>query len=548
MSFELADIQSPNRRGSESKSARKRLRHVHLINRDDEGWRAGLANVRINVRHAKQILSRTHSRTNIQISPARHVKEFLEESPEPEPSCLSRIMDPIDAVCRLPRSLHIHSMFKHMQRRMKDAIKSRHLFDDHPVGKEIMDQLDQDELEPHPVRFMWWISILQVIVFAFMVGFEGGFSPFGYGLQQHIITENHFANRTRTFSIPVPKNMWYGPDSAALVLFGAKYTPCMRDDPTFQKARSDIVFQEQDNDMGCCSAIDGTCGQKFRLDCFSPLTFHGRNVSCASVNVCQKVVLRPCCYYVSNECMVASKEECDALPGPRTFHTNAETCSQVHCEQNSCGMNTLASPSNSPNQFWRFFLPIFLHVGIIHLVMNILTQVVLGGDVESVYGFWNTCVVYILSGVGGNILAALMSPQTISVGASSSIYGLMGAQVVDLIHSWQQVDHKFLQFLRISLTIIISLGIGTLPWLDNWAHFGGFIVGVVSSFAFLPFISYSHRDRVIKVFLAWQSRVGLVVIFILLLVAFYLVTNPRFCKNCQYIDCIPYTPGLCDSV
>ena len=92
-------------------------------------------------------------------------------------------------------------------------------------------------------------------------------------------------------------------------------------------------------------------------------------------------------------------------------------------------MGTLASPpsSHAPNQFWRFFIPMHLHVGVIHLVMNIVsdpsiitftpthphpclylhpylyrfsTQVVVGGDVESVYGFWNTCFVYLISGTG----------------------------------------------------------------------------------------------------------------------------------------------------
>lgn len=51
-------------------------------------------------------------------------------------------------------------------------------------------------------------------------------------------------------------------------------------------------------------------------------------------------------------------------------------------------------------QFWRFFTPIFIHVGVFHLSLNLLSQLPIGIDLERCIGTWRVVFVYFISGKG----------------------------------------------------------------------------------------------------------------------------------------------------
>ncbi|KAJ3323021.1 hypothetical protein HDV06_002467 [Boothiomyces sp. JEL0866] len=76
------------------------------------------------------------------------------------------------------------------------------------------------------------------------------------------------------------------------------------------------------------------------------------------------------------------------------------------------------------SQSWRFFAPILLHAGVVHLILNLSTQVQAGFQLEKDMGWWRMALVYTISGAGGFLYAACMSDVTVpSVGASGSLYG-----------------------------------------------------------------------------------------------------------------------------
>ncbi len=60
-------------------------------------------------------------------------------------------------------------------------------------------------------------------------------------------------------------------------------------------------------------------------------------------------------------------------------------------------------PSGKPDQSWRLFTPIFLHVGIIHLLLNMFAQVTMNGPMERMMGTVPWLIVYIAGGVYGNV-------------------------------------------------------------------------------------------------------------------------------------------------
>lgn len=69
-----------------------------------------------------------------------------------------------------------------------------------------------------------------------------------------------------------------------------------------------------------------------------------------------------------------------------------------------CNIETL---KGFPHQAYRFFIPIFLHGGIIHLVMNLFNQLIFGIQVERKFGSIRVMIIYILSGIGGTLLSAI---------------------------------------------------------------------------------------------------------------------------------------------
>lgn len=77
-------------------------------------------------------------------------------------------------------------------------------------------------------------------------------------------------------------------------------------------------------------------------------------------------------------------------------------------------------------QIWRWITPIFLHGHLEHLVGNVVIQLFLGVGIENGIGFLKMTFLYLLAGFGGNLLSAVIAPATYGVGASTSVFGLVG--------------------------------------------------------------------------------------------------------------------------
>ena len=59
------------------------------------------------------------------------------------------------------------------------------------------------------------------------------------------------------------------------------------------------------------------------------------------------------------------------------------------------------------NQFWRWFLSIFIHLGVIHLIIVVPIQLYVGIKIERTIGWLRIGLIYLISGVGGNIVSDL---------------------------------------------------------------------------------------------------------------------------------------------
>lgn len=84
-------------------------------------------------------------------------------------------------------------------------------------------------------------------------------------------------------------------------------------------------------------------------------------------------------------------------------------------------------------EWWRFILPIFLHVGIIHLIVNMLVQIIVSAQVEREMGTIPFLIVYMLGGIYGFVLGGNFTRTGIpSVGASGALFATVRSRILEL--------------------------------------------------------------------------------------------------------------------
>ncbi|GJU46824.1 rhomboid-like protein 2 [Tanacetum coccineum] len=147
------------------------------------------------------------------------------------------------------------------------------------------------------------------------------------------------------------------------------------------------------------------------------------------------------------------------------------------------------------HQGWRLVTANWLHAGLIHLVANMLSLVLIGIHLEQQFGFLRIGAIYLLSGFGGSILSSLFIQKSISVGASGALFGLLGTMLSELITNWTIYSNKAAALLTLIVIVVINLAVGILPFVDNFAHIGGFMTGFLLGFILLPRPQFGWLER-----------------------------------------------------
>jgi membrane associated rhomboid family serine protease len=126
-------------------------------------------------------------------------------------------------------------------------------------------------------------------------------------------------------------------------------------------------------------------------------------------------------------------------------------------------------------EWWRPLTAAFLHIGPLHLALNMLAVLVFGSELERQLGSWRFLTLYLLSALGGAAAIQLFGdPLRPVAGASTAIYGLLGALGVLMIVRRQD--------LRGLLTLIaINVFISFLPGVSLLGHLGGLVAGAATA-------------------------------------------------------------------
>jgi membrane associated rhomboid family serine protease len=126
-------------------------------------------------------------------------------------------------------------------------------------------------------------------------------------------------------------------------------------------------------------------------------------------------------------------------------------------------------------EWWRIFTAAFLHIGPLHLAMNMLALLLFGSELERQLGRWRFLALYLLSALGGAVAIQLFGDPRVPVaGASTAIYGLLGGLgVLMLVHR---------QDVRGLLTLLaINVFISFLPGVSLLGHLGGLVAGALAA-------------------------------------------------------------------
>ena len=139
--------------------------------------------------------------------------------------------------------------------------------------------------------------------------------------------------------------------------------------------------------------------------------------------------------------------------------------------------------NNNYIELYRLITSIFLHGGILHLLCNMYSLYVIGPQLESFFGKFKFSIIYIGSGIIGNLLSmAFLQDTFVSIGASGAIFGLLGALLYFGYHYRVYLSGVIKS--QIIPLIVLNLIIGFVSTnINNLAHIGGLIGGVLLSMA-----------------------------------------------------------------
>ncbi|MEK4028812.1 rhomboid family intramembrane serine protease [Pseudobacillus sp. FSL P4-0506] len=130
-------------------------------------------------------------------------------------------------------------------------------------------------------------------------------------------------------------------------------------------------------------------------------------------------------------------------------------------------------------EWWRFFTPIFLHIGFLHLLMNTFALYFLGTAVEQIYGRSRFLFIYLFSGFMGTLASFVMN-SNLSAGASGAIFGCFGA----LLYFGVIYPRLFFRTMGTSIIVIILINLifgFSASGIDNAGHIGGLIGGFLAT-------------------------------------------------------------------
>ncbi|CAL1683163.1 unnamed protein product [Lasius platythorax] len=156
-------------------------------------------------------------------------------------------------------------------------------------------------------------------------------------------------------------------------------------------------------------------------------------------------------------------------------------------------------------QAWRYLTYMFVHVGIFHLVVNLLVQIMLGIPLEMVHKWWRVLIIYIAGVVAGSLGTSVSDPTVYLAGASGGVYALITAHVATIIMNWSQMEFAVLQLLVFLVVTSVDVGqavynryvLDTNDQVGYVAHLAGAIAGLLVGINILRNLEVQTWEKIV---------------------------------------------------
>lgn len=159
-------------------------------------------------------------------------------------------------------------------------------------------------------------------------------------------------------------------------------------------------------------------------------------------------------------------------------------------------------------QWWRLLTYSFVHVGLLHLAVNMYSLYMVGPLLEQLWGWWRFLALYLLAGFGGGCGMLIDDPYHGGAGASGAIWGIMASMATwlflhrdvlppALVSSWSR---------KLSLIFLLNLAATfAVRQISKGGHFGGGLVGLVAAVP-MDYLRFGTRGQ------RWAASVALLLV------------------------------------
>jgi rhomboid protease GluP len=167
------------------------------------------------------------------------------------------------------------------------------------------------------------------------------------------------------------------------------------------------------------------------------------------------------------------------------------------------------------HEWYRLITAMFLHGGLIHIGVNMMSLMQLGPALEELYGSARYLFLYVLTGAFGFLVSA--ATGHFSLGASGALMGIVGAMLAVTSKRGGSYMHDLRSRLITSVVILFAIGFFPGIRIDNWAHGAGLAAGFVLGKIFPDRQPMNPRERQIANALGWIAGIAVIASFALML-------------------------------
>uniref|UniRef100_A0A1I7XTB7 rhomboid protease n=1 Tax=Heterorhabditis bacteriophora TaxID=37862 RepID=A0A1I7XTB7_HETBA len=146
-------------------------------------------------------------------------------------------------------------------------------------------------------------------------------------------------------------------------------------------------------------------------------------------------------------------------------------------------------------QAWRFGTYALLHAGLLHLMGNMVMQLLIGIPLEIVHKMWRIGPLYVMAVISGSLLQYSLDPKVYMVGASAGVYALITAHLANVLINWAEMPYRWVRLTVVCVFLTFDIGGAVFrryfadecDTISHSAHLAGGITG----FCFGVFILYN---------------------------------------------------------